>query len=398
MHLRLLPHMIGAELDAFMKKQGVTGAGIQLMAPKAQVRTYFLSSISTYAALILKQEALSLGADLACPKETLCSKKKVNCVLIASDKHLLRLIPKLKTQSPQLQKIAKAIVEVLEHYQRENWCWKLGDKEIVLDEPKVMGIINATDDSFSGDGIYAQGKGLEEKISSMIAQGVDILDVGGESTRPFAPKISKKKEIERVIPVIDYIRKNYPRIPISIDTYKVEVAKEAISAGACIVNDVSGLRAKAMRELVAQTGVGACIMHMKGTPRNMQKDPYYDDVVMEVYNYFLKQIDRALEAGIEERQLVLDVGIGFGKRVEDNLSLIKEHKTFKSLGRPMLLGVSRKSFVGAVLDEPEPEKRVLGSSIVHAWGLSNGASILRVHDVKEAKQTIAMQYAITKLR
>lgn len=396
MHLRLLSHMQDLELAEFMKKHGVTSTGVQLMTPKAQIRTIFLSAMTTYAALILKQEALSVGADLACPKDTLCSKKKVSCVLIASDKHLSRLIAKLKMQSQQLQNIATAIADAIYAFDCESWKWKLKDKTIELNEPMIMGIINATDDSFSGDGIFATETALEQKISAMVADGVDIFDVGGESTRPFAPKISKKKEIERVVPVIEFIKKKYPKIPISIDTYKADVAKESILAGASIVNDVSGLRSKTMRSVVAETGAGICIMHMKGTPVNMQKEPHYDDVVADVYDYFAKQMALAQDAGISKQQIVLDVGIGFGKRLEDNLKLIKEHKTFKSLGRPMLLGVSRKSFIGAVLDEDDPQKRILGSSIAHAWGVSNGASILRVHDVKEARQTIKMQNAITK--
>lgn len=394
MQTRVLSYTNEAELAAFMQEQGVTPAGIKLMSPKAQLRTIFLSSLSTYAALILKQEALSIGADLACPKDTLCLKKKVNCVLIVSDKQILRLLPKLQMQSPQLQKIAQDINNVLANDQKQSWNWKTASKNLKINKTLVMGIVNATDDSFSGDGVYCAENSFEDKINQMVIDGVDIFDVGGESTRPFAPKISKKQEIERVIPVIKYIKKNYPKIAISIDTYKAQVARQAIDAGATIINDISGLRSKAMRELVAESGAGVCIMHMQGTPQNMQKDPKYDDVISETYDYFQKQMDLAEKAGIDKQQIVLDVGIGFGKRLEDNLKLIKYHQTFKSLGRPLLLGVSRKSFIGSVLNEKEAQNRVLGSSITHAWGIDNGASILRVHDIKETKQTIAMYKAI----
>lgn len=396
--MRVLPKLNQKELAAFMQQQGVTGSGIKLMCPKASQRLIFLPGISNYAALILKQEALSVGAELACPKDTLVSKKRVNCILIANDKHIERLLLKLKMQSPQLQKIAQDLKLQIDNVDRQRWTWKIKASKLKIDHPLIMGIVNATDDSFSGDGILSDELCLENKLESMVKDGVDIFDVGGESTRPFAPKISKKKELERVLPVIKFIKKNYPKIPISIDSYKAEVAEAALELGASIINDVSGLRSKAMREVAAKSGAGVCIMHMKGSPRNMQKDPHYDDVVSETYEYLAQQIDKSLDAGLIEEQIVLDVGIGFGKRLEDNLKLIKEHQSFKSLGRPMLLGVSRKSFIGTVIDESEPQNRVLGTAIAQAWGLANGASILRVHDVKEAKQTIAMQQAIINLK
>lgn len=386
--------MQGDDLATFMQKQGVTNAGVRLMLPKAKQNVFFLSSLSTYAAIIIKQEALSVGAELACPKSTLVSKKKVNCILIATDKHLQCLLPKLDMQSVSLQTIAKEIRIIIDNENKQNWLWKTADKTIKINRPLVMGIVNATDDSFSGDGIYSEKVRFEDKLDQMVFDGVDIFDVGGESTRPFAPKISKKKETERVIPVINYITKKYPKIPISIDTYKADVAERAIEAGATIVNDISGLRSKAMRELVAATGAGVCIMHMQGTPQNMQKNPKYDDVVAEVYSYLKKQIGLAMCSGISKDQIVLDVGIGFGKKHSDNLKLLKHHRNFKGLGQPLLLGVSRKSFVGNILNEKNAEKRVHGTSVAHAIGLGNGASLLRVHDIKEAKQTIAMHEAI----
>lgn len=251
-----------------------------------------------------------------------------------------------------------------------------------------MGIINITPDSFSDGGKYFDGKINHEKILAdaikMEKEGADFLDIGGESTRPGSEVISKDKELERVIPVIELIRKN-SGIPISIDTYKSEVAEEALKAGADIVNDISGFKFDdKMANVTAKYKATCILMHIKGTPKNMQVNPHYEDVVKEVYEYLSESISIAKNAGIS--QIITDVGIGFGKTLKDNLDLIKNLSEFKKLGYPILLGVSNKRFIDNISPTPVNE-RLEGTIAANVAGILNGANIIRVHNVLENKKT-----------
>lgn len=399
MLVRIVNDNLLPPLNDVMSRLGVTSAGIDLMEPKADQKVVLLSSISSYAALILKQELLSIGGDLATPKETLLGKSEVSCLLIANLRQLEKLYVKLSMQSKSLQDIALAIKTSLHNFSKTNYVLKACDRKIEINRTLIMGVFNATPDSFSGDGLYGADsidfKGLVvSKAKQMLEAGADFFDVGGESTKPFADKITTIDELNRVIPVVKVLHKEFPQVPISIDTYKSEVASAAIEAGACIVNDISGLVDKKMIDVVKDSGAAICIMHMLGNPQTMQISPSYEDVVNEVYDFLSAKIDMAISNGVRPEQIILDVGIGFGKRFKDNLALIKYHKTFKSLGFPLLLGVSRKSFIGTALNKDLTSERVLGTSIVNALGIQNGASILRVHDIEEAKQTINMTSAI----
>lgn len=248
----------------------------------------------------------------------------------------------------------------------------------------VMGILNITPDSFSDGGKYFDGNVILEKVIEdalrMEAEGADFIDVGGESARPGSENITADEELERVIPVIESIKKKI-NIPVSIDTYKSHVAEEALKAGACIVNDISGFRFDdKTAEVTSKYNAGCILMHIKGTPKDMQKNPVYVNVVQEVYDYLEYSISIAKNFGIE--QIITDVGIGFGKSPEHNLELIRNLKEFTRLGYPVLLGVSRKSFINKIYPS-DINNRLEGTIAANVIGIMNGANIIRVHDIKE---------------
>ena len=251
----------------------------------------------------------------------------------------------------------------------------------------IMGILNVTPDSFSDGGKFIHlGKALSQ-AQYMENNGADIIDIGGESTRPGAVPVSIEEEINRTIPVIEEIRK-YSNIAISIDTYKSEVAEKALLAGADFINDISGLTFDSkMIEIVKKFDVPVVLMHIKGTPRNMQTNPTYIDVIKELLEFFSFQIQKALDIGIKKEQIIIDPGIGFGKQLNDNFILIQRLKEFSELGFPILIGPSRKSFIGLTLDVPS-EDRLEGTLASVSASILNGASIVRVHDVKEVKRAV----------
>ena len=257
----------------------------------------------------------------------------------------------------------------------------------------VMGVLNVTPDSFSDGGRFQHLDTALQQAMKMVREGADIIDVGGESTRPFSDAASLEEELGRVIPVIERLVQETD-IPVSVDTYKAEVATAAIDAGASIVNDISALRFDSgMARVVAERGVPVILMHMQGQPRNMQVHPHYDDVVEDIRTFFLERMEFAGRNGIPEERIVLDPGIGFGKKVNHNLEIIRRMGEFLPLGRPLLLGSSRKMFIGKVLDRGVDD-RVIGTNATVAIGVFNGARIVRVHDVASAKETVLMVEAI----
>jgi len=264
--------------------------------------------------------------------------------------------------------------------------WVCGDKKLPLGQQTlIMGVLNVTPDSFSDGGRYLDVQSAVEHALQMEAEGADIIDVGGESTRPGSLPVSAQEEVERVVPVIEQLAKNSD-IPISIDTYKSTVAQAALDAGAHIVNDISGLRFDdRMASVVARAHAGLVLMHIKGTPRNMQQNPHYDDLILEIKTYLSESKRIAFEAGIGEEQIVIDPGIGFGKRLEDNFKIIRSLDSFHELGSPILVGPSRKSFIGLTLNLPV-EERLEGTAAAVTACIINGADIIRVHDVKEMKR------------
>jgi dihydropteroate synthase len=258
-----------------------------------------------------------------------------------------------------------------------------------------MGVLNVTPDSFSDGGLYfSLAKAVEHGIR-MAEEGADIIDVGGESTRPFSRRISSAEEIERTVPVIESLVGRV-KIPLSIDTAKADVAREALKAGASILNDISALRQDpAMTSLAAEAGVPVILMHMKGTPEDMQANPVYEDITGEVISFLEERIDFAVSHGIKKELIIIDPGIGFGKSFDHNLTLIRELRAFRRLGKAILLGTSNKAFIGHILQKG-PSERLTGSMATVAAGVMNGADIVRVHHVKEAVETTRIIDAVLR--
>lgn len=255
-----------------------------------------------------------------------------------------------------------------------------------------MGILNVTPDSFSDGGRYAHPDAAIDRAAAMVAEGAAIIDVGGESTRPGAEAVDEAVQIERVVPVIERIARTLD-VAISIDTSKPGVMAAATVAGACIVNDVYALRASGAREWAARAGVGVCLMHMRGEPRTMQHNPEYRDVVAEVSEFLMQERDACVAAGIAYEAIALDPGIGFGKDLEHNMTLLKALPSLAALGSPLLVGVSRKSFIGRILGRPADE-RLYGGLGLAALAVSMGARIVRTHDVAPTRDAIGMVSAV----
>ena len=249
----------------------------------------------------------------------------------------------------------------------------------------IMGILNVTPDSFSDGGMYYNATQAVEFALQMEEEGADIIDVGGESTRPGAKTVELQKECDRILPVIEGIRTKSD-ILISIDTYKSEVARKSIATGAGMVNDISGMTFDPnMVDVIKDSGLPVVIMHIKGTPKNMQKNPYYKDLMQELTEYFEERKKFARAKGILDQQIILDPGIGFGKRLQDNFQLLRELKKIVDMGFPVLIGPSKKSFIGLTLDLPV-DQRLEGTAAAVTTGILKGARIVRVHDVKEMKR------------
>ena len=265
-----------------------------------------------------------------------------------------------------------------------------------IDKPLIMGILNVTPDSFSDGGKYTEVETAVAQAKKMLDEGVGIIDIGGESSRPGAESVSQDEQIARVAPVIKVIRQELSEtIPISIDTTLSEVAKAALEAGATLINDISaGQSDKAILQLASEHSVPIILMHMKGTPDNMQDNPTYDDVVFEVIDALQDRVSEALKAGIKKENIALDPGIGFGKRREDNINLLAHLDKLVNLGYPVLLGTSRKRFMGSICDVTEPSELIVATAVTTAMGVQLGVKMFRVHDVKENKQAVDVAWAI----
>lgn len=260
--------------------------------------------------------------------------------------------------------------------------------------PLVMGILNVTPDSFHDGGSFVAVEAALRQVDTMVAQGADWIDVGGESTRPGAPEVSADEELARVVPIIQAVRRAHPRLCVSVDTAKAAVAHAALQVGATAINDVTALGDPEMSGVVAAAGCPLMLMHMQGTPRTMQHEPRYGDVVDEVCAFLLDRVERAERAGISRERVWIDPGIGFGKTVEHNLALLRGMPTLVATGLPVLVGASRKSFIGRVLHQPRTEERLEGSLAVASLAAWLGASMVRVHDVQATRRAVDMAWAV----
>ena len=268
-------------------------------------------------------------------------------------------------------------------------------KVLDLRYPQVMGILNITPDSFSDGGQFMSPGSAVQRANEMVRQGAAIIDIGGESTRPGAPQVSIEEELARVIPVIEALR-NDLTVPISIDTSKPEVMREAVRAGAGMINDVRALREKGALQTAVELDVPVCLMHMQGEPRTMQHSPHYGDVVAEVKSFLKDRIRTCIESGISRDRLLIDPGFGFGKSLEHNLRLLQGLNEFRDLNIPLLAGFSRKSMIGQILDVPVQE-RLYGSIALATLALWQGANLVRVHDVRATRDAISIINAIRDL-
>jgi dihydropteroate synthase len=261
----------------------------------------------------------------------------------------------------------------------------------------VMGVLNVTPDSFSDGGQWLDAAVAAEHAHAMIRQGAAIIDVGGESTRPGARRIADNLQIERVVPVIRAIVCKGPAV-VSIDTTRAAVAEAALDAGATMVNDISaGREDPELLPLIARRRVPICLMHMQGEPATMQLNPTYSDVTADVIAHLKERLQAAVAAGVDESRVLLDPGIGFGKTVEHNLQLLRDLRVLESVGRPILIGTSRKGFIGKITGETNPQDRLFGTAATVAWSVANGASIVRVHDVEQMTRVVRMVSAISRV-
>jgi dihydropteroate synthase len=275
--------------------------------------------------------------------------------------------------------------------------WRCRDRTLTLGERTlVMGIVNVTPDSFSDGGMFLGTDDAVRHGARLVDEGADVLDVGGESTRPGADPVDLEEELRRVIPVIEGLTKARPEVPVSVDTRKPEVARAALEAGARIVNDVTAGRDGAMLEAVADTGAGIVLMHMLGEPQTMQDDPRYDDVAAEVNEFLRERIEAAVFAGIAEERVCVDPGIGFGKNVEHNLALLRSVSALRLLGAAVMVGASRKRFIGVLTGADDPADRLEGSLAAAVLAASLGADVVRVHDVAPTVRALRVADAIVR--
>ena len=371
MHVEHLSSTI--DLKAALQELKVDAGGVSILQDKGEIHLIKIIDLHVGAANILKQDALSVGADLAVPRGTVTAMEpRVNAILIATQRQLQQLAKKEKAQPFGLKALALEL---------ERYCHRKKSDEI-----QIMGIINANDDSFYPQSRYKETQAIE-KIEMMIQDGAHIIDIGGVSSRPNAQSVSAQEELERVRPIIDslYTQRMHDKVRLSLDSFEPSVIVYALEKGFSIVNDITGLANDEVAGLCGSYGATAVIMHMRGSPQTMQINPHYDSVLHEVEQFFQERLEKADKFGI--KNTILDCGIGFGKRLEDNLTLITHQKHFTRFGKPLLVGASRKSMIDQIIPAHSDE-RLSGTLAIHLKAIEEGVSIVRVHDVKEHVQAI----------
>ncbi len=377
-------YQLGSIKDSkkFLKNLKVHGAGVTIMAKKMELLYFYIKDLKTPAINILKQDALSIGADLAVPAGAITFEEEYyDCLLIGTKKHIEILSYKELAQPFGLRDLAHNLRDFL------------NIKEYPVE---IMGVINANDDSFFKESRF-KDKSAISKIEQMIRDGANIIDIGGVSSRPNAKVVSSKEELKRVKPICDAIRdkKLYKKVSFSIDSYSVNVIDYALKSGFNIINDITGGANDEVIKLAIKYGAKLSIMHMKGTPQTMQDNPTYTDVMVEVSDFFKERTEKAISLGLKRDNIILDVGIGFGKTLEHNIILIQNMNHFRKFQCQILVGASRKSMIDMIIPTPV-EDRLAGTIAIHLKALENGANIIRCHDVKEHKQAIAVWDRLSK--
>ncbi len=357
-----------------LKELGVESGGVSIMSKKMELMYFYISDLKTPAANILKQDALSIGAELAVPSGVVtCDKDRFDCILIGNRRQIEILSKKELAQPFGLKEVAKKL-SVLLNQKEQNI--------------KIMGIINANSDSFYADSRFLANDAIRQ-IEQMIADGADIIDIGAVSSRPGSSPVTQEVEMERIRPICDAIKsqKLYEKADFSIDSYTPYVVEYALECGFDIINDITGASDRGIIELAIRYNTKLCIMHMQGTPETMQKDPNYENVVVEVDRFFEDRIGRCEELGLGVENIILDVGIGFGKKLEHNAALLRNLSHFSHFGCELLVGASRKSMIDHIVPTPIKD-RLPGTLALHMNAIQNGADIIRCHDVREHKQMI----------
>ncbi|HUT53044.1 MAG TPA: dihydropteroate synthase [bacterium] len=368
--------------------------GIEAMAPKLRHYCAKLEAVPAPAATVIKERMLMLGGEAAVSGEVYAGGSGPTDVLLMGTAAQLRALGgKLMGQGPGLEELAADLAVFLDRVERRVFTVPTPRGELALGKaPVLMGIVNCTPDSFYDGGRHFDQDAAIRRGLTLLEAGAGIVDVGGESTRPGSDAVSDDEESRRVLPVIERLAAE-PDALISIDTVKPAVARRAMEAGAAMINDVSALTDPEMARAAADTGAALVLMHMRGTPKTMQQDPHYDDLFGEIIAYLALRMERAMAAGVHEESIIVDPGIGFGKTVAHNLELIRDLWRLRTLGRPILLGHSNKSYIGAVLNA-DKDDRFEGTAASLVAGIMSGAQIVRVHDVKGMRRYAEMAGAI----
>lgn len=396
--LRCLHLRSSFEAAEVLKKIAVDPYGIEAMLFKMLNVNILLEGVECKVANIIKQEMLSLGGDAAVSRYSVsCSVKETDVVIMGTVKQINRFADKISSQPFGLVNIYNAIKQLLTNIEKDHFILKTYHREMIIGERTlIMGILNVTPDSFSDGGRFRSPEDAVKQGLKMVEDGADIIDVGGESSRPGAEAISTEDEMERVVPVIKALSIQV-HVPISVDTTKSEVARESIEYGAEIVNDISAMTFDdQMPSVIAQTGAAVVLMHMRGKPQDMQKgDLSYGSICGDIIEYLKKKMADAHSSGIPLERVLIDPGFGFGKTGDDNLRLLKKLSELRMLGRPIVAGVSRKAFIGRITGG-EPSDREEGTAAAVTAAIMNGANVVRVHDVGAMKKVAAMADAIVR--
>ena len=384
-----------------LRKIGSDEQGVRIMAPKGVFRAVKVGGVPLKAAIILKEEMLARGGEAAVNRGVAgLSVETTDVLLLGTLAQYRSLLKVLSVQPFRLREIGRTIAKALDEVEpaARRRVWRCTGRDIALGERTlVMGILNVTPDSFSDGGRYFGAEEAMDHARRLVEAGADIIDVGGESTRPGSEGIGAEEELRRVLPVVKGIAVEMPRVAVSVDTYRARVAEECIAAGAAIINDISGFQeAPEIASVVARHGAGAVLMHRQGRPRDMQVNPSYEDVVPEILAYLATSVAVAENAGCSRDSLMIDPGIGFGKNFDHNLEVLRRLDEFRALGLPLLLGTSRKSFIGKILDLPATE-RAEGTIATVVLAIARTAvDVVRVHDVKEVARAVRVADAVSR--
>ena len=381
---------------AEMRRSGATESGIQRMLTKAEAVAVAMENVGRRQANLLKQEMLAAGGDVAV-SHGVCAEEvdQSSVVLVGTRRQFESLLVRLAEEPFDLPALAGELRAALDAYAQRHFEVRMRDRLLAVGpKPAIVGIVNVTPDSFSDGGQFASPDAAIAHGRQLADEGADVLDIGGESTRPGSDPVSPEEELRRVIPVIKGLAGSV-RVPISIDTRRAQVAREAVAAGACLINDVTALRGDSdMARTVAETGAGIVLMHMLGEPKTMQDGPQYDNLMADICRFLRDAIRTARQAGVPDNAIIVDPGIGFGKTLEHNLAILARLGELRTLGRPIMVGPSRKRFIGQLTGIETPRERIYGTAAACAMAVAGGALLVRVHNVREVRQALAVATAV----